>query len=78
MNRAATASDRGAAFDGFGYQVTSLTLKETPVRSRIVILISALAGALLFSALPTNAAITHTTSNLNLRAGPGTHHRSAD
>ena len=75
MNRAATISDRSAAFDGFGYQVTSLTLKETPVRSRIVILISALAGALLFSALPTNAAITHTTSNLNLRAGPGTHHR---
>jgi uncharacterized protein YraI len=45
------------------------------MRSRIVISISALSGALLFSALPTNAAITHTTSNLNLRAGPGTHHR---
>ena len=27
MNRAATISDRGAAFDGFGYQVTSLTLR---------------------------------------------------
>ena len=48
---------------------------RTPMRSRIAVLISALAGALLFSALPTNAAITHTTSNLNLRAGPGTHHR---
>ena len=45
------------------------------MRSRIAVLISALAGGLLFSALPTSAAITHTTSNLNLRAEPGTHHR---
>ena len=45
------------------------------MRSHIAVLISALAGALLFSALPANAAITHTTTNLNLRAGPGTHHR---
>ena len=27
MNRAATISDGGAAVDGFGYQVTSLTLR---------------------------------------------------
>jgi uncharacterized protein YraI len=45
------------------------------MRSSIAVLISALAGGLLFSALPANAAITHTTTNLNLRAGPGTHHR---
>ena len=45
------------------------------MRSRVAVLISALAGGLLFSALPAKAAITHTTSNLNLRAGPGTHHR---
>ena len=42
---------------------------------RIAILASALAVGLVFSALPASAAITHTTSNLNLRAGPGTHHR---
>ena len=45
------------------------------MRSCVAVLISALAGGLLFSALPANAAITHATSNLNLRAGPGTHHR---
>ena len=45
------------------------------MRSRVVVLISALAGGLFFSALPANAAITHTTTNLNLRAGPSTHHR---
>ncbi len=42
---------------------------------RIAILASALAVGLVFSALPATAAITHTTMNLNLRAGPGTHHR---
>jgi len=42
---------------------------------RIAILASALAVGLVFSALPATAAITHTTTNLNLRAGPGTHHR---
>ena len=42
------------------------------MRSRVAVLASALA---VFSALPTIAAITHTTTNLNLRAGPGTHHR---
>ena len=42
---------------------------------RIAVLASAIAGGLAFSALPARAAITHTTSNLNLRAGPGTHHR---
>jgi uncharacterized protein YraI len=30
---------------------------------------------LMFSTLPAGAAITHTTSNLNLRAGPGAYHR---
>jgi len=38
---------------------------------------SVLAGALvglLFAALPATAAVTHTTSNLNLRGGPATHH----
>jgi len=30
---------------------------------------------LAFSPLPASAAITHTATNLNLRAGPGTHHR---
>ena len=65
----------GSAADA-AHQVTSLTLRENaPMRSRIAVLISALTGAFLFSALPTNAAITHTTSNLNLRTGPGTHHR---
>ena len=39
---------------------------------RIAVLASALAVGLVFSALPARAAITHTTSNLNLRAGPGT------
>jgi uncharacterized protein YgiM (DUF1202 family) len=72
-NRAAIISDRSAAFDGFGCRRN--VKRRTPMRSRIAVLISALAGALLFSALPTNAAITHTTTNLNLRAGPGTHHR---
>ena len=42
---------------------------------RIAVLASALAVGLVFSALPATAAITHTTTNLNLRAGPGTHHR---
>lgn len=45
------------------------------MRSRVAALISTLAGGLLFFAPPANAAITHTTTNLNLRAGPGTHHR---
>ena len=45
------------------------------MRSRVAVLISILAGVLLFSALPVEFAITHTTTNLNLRAGPGTHHR---
>ena len=42
---------------------------------RIAVLASALAVGLVFCAPPANAAITHTTTNLNLRAGPGTHHR---
>jgi len=42
---------------------------------RIAALASALVVGLAFSALPARAAITHTTSNLNLRAGPGTHHQ---
>ena len=42
---------------------------------RIAIIASALAVGLVFSALSAKAAITHATSNLNLRAGPGTHHR---
>lgn len=42
---------------------------------RIAVLASALTVGLAFSALPAGAAITHTTSNLNLRAGPGTHHK---
>jgi uncharacterized protein YgiM (DUF1202 family) len=80
MNRAAAILDGGAGSDGFGCRrsppsyVTNVK-RRTPMRSRVTVLISALAGALLFSALPTNAAITHTTTNLNLRAGPGTHHR---
>ena len=37
--------------------------------------LASIAVGLVFSAPPANAAITHTTSNLNLRAGPGTHHR---
>ena len=35
----------------------------------------AIVVGLAFSPLPASAAITHTTTNLNLRAGPGTHHR---
>ena len=42
---------------------------------RIAVLASAAVVGLVFSALPAGAAITHTTSNLNLRAGPGTRHR---
>jgi uncharacterized protein YraI len=42
---------------------------------RIAVLASVLAVGPVFSVLPATAAITHTTSNLNLRAGPGTHHR---
>ena len=42
---------------------------------RFAILASALAACLALSAPPAKAAITHTTANLNLRAGPGTHHR---
>ncbi len=42
---------------------------------RLAVLASALVGSLVFFALPATAAITHTTSNLNLRAGPGTHHK---
>ena len=42
---------------------------------RIAVLASVLAVGLVFSVLPATAAITHTTTNLNLRAGPGTHHR---
>ena len=38
---------------------------------RIAVLASASVVGLVFSALPAAAAITHTTSNLNLRAGPG-------
>jgi uncharacterized protein YgiM (DUF1202 family) len=45
------------------------------MRFRIAVLASALAVGLVFSALPVEAALTHTTTNLNLRAGPGTHHR---
>ena len=41
---------------------------------RFAVLATALAG-LMLSALPAKAAITHTTTNLNLRAGPGTHHK---
>ena len=37
--------------------------------------ILAIVVGLAFSPLPASAAITHTTTNLNLRAGPGTHHR---
>ena len=37
------------------------------------ILTSAVAG-FVFAALPAMAAVTHTTSNLNLHGGPGTHH----
>jgi uncharacterized protein YraI len=43
------------------------------MRSRVAVLISILAGVSLFSALPVEAAITHTTANLNLRTGPGRH-----
>jgi uncharacterized protein YraI len=39
---------------------------------RVAVLASAL---VVFSGLPAIAAMTHTTTNLNLRAGPGTHHR---
>jgi uncharacterized protein YraI len=35
----------------------------------------AIVVGLAFSPLPASAAITHTATNLNLRAGPGTHHR---
>jgi len=42
---------------------------------RTVVLATSLALGSAFSVLPANAAMTHTTSNLNLRAGPGTHHR---
>lgn len=45
------------------------------MRSSIAVLITSLAVGLMFSTLSARAAITHTTSNLNLRAGPGTHHR---
>ena len=45
------------------------------VQFRFAGLASALVASLIFSALPAKAAITHTTSNLNLRAGPGTHHK---
>ena len=48
---------------------------KNAMRSRGVVLISILAGGLLFFAPPATAALTHTTTNLNLRAGPGTHHR---
>lgn len=49
--------------------------RKTPMRSSVAVLISSLAVGLMFSTLSARAAITHTTSNLNLRAGPGTHHR---
>lgn len=78
-NSAATISDRSAAFDGFGcrrgppsyvtnieenaYAITYRRFDKQPSRGLVVF------------ALPANAAITHTTTNLNLRAGPGTHHR---
>src|ERR1700722_9709255 len=45
------------------------------MRFRIAVLGGALAVGLVLSALPVEAALTHTTTNLNLRAGPGTHHR---
>ena len=45
------------------------------VQFRFAILASALVAGLVLSALPAKADITHTTSNLNLRAGPGTHHK---
>jgi len=45
------------------------------MRFRFTIWASALLTGLVLSALPAKAAITHTTANLNLRAGPGTHHQ---
>ena len=45
------------------------------MRFRIAVLAGALTVGFVFSALPVEAALTHTTTNLNLRAGPGTHHR---
>ena len=51
------------------------TIGGNTVQFRFAILASALAAGLVLSALPAKAAITHTTSNLNLRAGPGTHHK---
>ena len=42
---------------------------------RVAVMASVLSVGLAFSALPARAALTHTTTNLNLRAGPGTHHR---
>jgi uncharacterized protein YraI len=38
----------------------------------------AIVVGLAFSPLPASAAITHTTTNLNLRAGPGTHPDQGD
>src|ERR1700722_17744840 len=45
------------------------------MRSRVVVLVSSLAGGLLCCALPASAAVTHTTANLNLRSGPSTSHK---
>jgi uncharacterized protein YraI len=72
----------GCPFDGGrkvalpdGTESRDYTNNEGRPSMRFRLAVLAIVVGLAFSALPASAAITHTTTNLNLRAGPGTHHR---
>ena len=79
-NRAATISDGSAAFqvsatfEG-GRQVRSLTLRGERLCDQCRRFDKHPSRGFVVFRSADEAAITHTTTNLNLRAGPGTHHR---